>query len=182
MLKLLAYALLVCLLAGLVLAAAKPASDDVIVDQVKLRLSTDPIVKGGGLGVDAKAGVVTLTGVVATAKQKDRAGKVAGKVKGVKRVDNNITVSSSLGNEKCSGPYASWGRRYRTANRRFRYLPGLGMAESACPTFSVRLSGERCMLAAVASSPRILPKLRSPCWPADRASPGRSGTGPGTGT
>lgn len=96
MLKLLAYALLTCLLAGLVLAADKPASDDVIVDQIRLKLSADAIVKGGGLAVDSKAGVVTLTGVVATGKQKDRASKVAGKVKGVKRVDNNITVSSSL--------------------------------------------------------------------------------------
>jgi osmotically-inducible protein OsmY len=97
MLKSLICALLVCLLAGLVLAADKPASDDVIADQVKLKLSTDALVKGGGLGVDSKAGVVTLTGALATAKQKDRAGKVAGKVKGVKRVDNNILVSSTLG-------------------------------------------------------------------------------------
>jgi hyperosmotically inducible periplasmic protein len=96
MLKLLAYVLVACLMAGLVLAADKPASDDVIVDQIQLKLSADPIVKGGGLKVDSKAGVVTLTGVLATAKQKDRASKVAGKVKGVKKVDNNITVSSSM--------------------------------------------------------------------------------------
>ena len=87
----------VCLLAGLVLAADKPVSDDVIVDQVKLKLTTDAIVKGGGLGVDAKAGVVTLTGTVSTAKEKARAGKLAGKVKGVKQVVNSILVSTALG-------------------------------------------------------------------------------------
>jgi osmotically-inducible protein OsmY len=97
MFKLLASLLTVCLLAGLVLAADKPVSDDVIVDQVKLKLTTDDIVKGGGLGVDSKAGVVTLTGPVATRKEKDRAAKLAGKVKGVKQVVNNIVVSSSLG-------------------------------------------------------------------------------------
>jgi len=97
MLKLLASFVTVCLVAGLVLAADKPVSDDVIVDQVRVKLSADAIVKGGGLGVDSKAGVVTLTGTVATEKQKDRAGKVAGKVKGVKQVVNSIIVSKSLG-------------------------------------------------------------------------------------
>ena len=95
MLKLFAVLITACLLAGLVLAADKPASDDVIADQVKVKLAADAIVKGGGLGVDTKAGVVTLTGVVATGKQKDRAAKVAGKVKGVKQVVNNITVAPS---------------------------------------------------------------------------------------
>jgi hyperosmotically inducible protein len=83
----------VCLVAGLVLAADKPVSDDVIVDQVKVHLAADAVVKGGGLGVDAKGGVVTLTGVVATSKQKDRAAKIAGKVKGVKQVVNNISLA-----------------------------------------------------------------------------------------
>jgi hyperosmotically inducible periplasmic protein len=93
MLKLIAIMMTVCLLAGLVLAADKPVSDDVISDQVKMKLDADPVVKGGALGVDAKGGVVTLTGVVATEKQKDRAAKIAGKVKGVKQVVNNLTVA-----------------------------------------------------------------------------------------
>jgi len=93
MLKLLSFLLAFSLLAGLVLAADKPANDDVIVDQVRVKLAGDAIVKGGGLAVDAKNGVVTLSGVVATSKQKDRAGKVAAKVKGVKQVVNNITIT-----------------------------------------------------------------------------------------
>jgi hyperosmotically inducible protein len=63
------------------------------VDQVRVKLAADAVVKGGGLGVDSKAGVVTLSGVVATSKQKDRAAKVASKVKGVKQVVNNIALS-----------------------------------------------------------------------------------------
>jgi osmotically-inducible protein OsmY len=93
MLKFLTLIMTVCLLAVLVLAADKPVSDDVIVDQVRVKLAADAVVKGGGLGVDSKAGVVTLSGVVATSKQKDRAAKVASKVKGVKQVVNNITLS-----------------------------------------------------------------------------------------
>jgi osmotically-inducible protein OsmY len=93
MLKLLSFLLAFSLLAGLVLAADKPANDDVIVDQVRVKLAGDPIVKGGGLAVDCKAGVVTLSGVVPTSKQKDRAAKVAAKVKGVKQVVNNITIT-----------------------------------------------------------------------------------------
>jgi osmotically-inducible protein OsmY len=93
MLKLLSFLLSVCLLAGLVLAADKPLSDDMIVDHVRIRLAGDPVVKGGGLAVDSKAGVVTLRGVVATSKQKDRAAKVAAKVKGVKQVVNSITIA-----------------------------------------------------------------------------------------
>jgi|SRR5689334_1555069 osmotically-inducible protein OsmY len=93
MLRLLAFLLTACAFAGLVLAADKPVTDDMIVDQVRVKLASDPVVKGGGLGVDSKAGVVTLTGVLSTQKQKDKAGKVAGKVKGVKQVVNNITVA-----------------------------------------------------------------------------------------
>jgi len=93
MLKFLALLMTACLLAGLVLAADKPVSDDVIVDQVRVKLAADAVVKGGGLGVDSKAGVVTLSGVVATSKQKDRAAKVASKVRGVKQVVNNIALA-----------------------------------------------------------------------------------------
>ncbi|HKE22465.1 MAG TPA: BON domain-containing protein [Bryobacteraceae bacterium] len=93
MLKFLALIMTACLLAGLVLAADKPVSDDVIVDQVRVKLAADAVVKGGGLGVDSKAGVVTLSGVVATSKQKDRAAKVASKVRGVKQVVNNIALA-----------------------------------------------------------------------------------------
>jgi osmotically-inducible protein OsmY len=93
MLKLLSLLLAFSMLACFVMAADKPVNDDVIVDQVRVRLASDAIVKGGGLAVDCKSGVVTLSGVVPTTKQKDRAGKVAAKVKGVKQVVNNITIT-----------------------------------------------------------------------------------------
>ena len=80
------------LVAGLCLAADKPVTDDGIYDAVRIKLASDMDVKGGALKVDVKQGVVTLTGVLETQSQKDRATKLTKKVKGVKRVDNNIEV------------------------------------------------------------------------------------------
>ncbi len=86
-----------CLLAGACLAAAKPVTDDLITDQVMLKLSGDAVVKGGAIKVDVKNGVVTLGGTVAEAKQKERATKLTKKVKGVKQVVNNIAVEKTPG-------------------------------------------------------------------------------------
>ncbi len=83
---------LLCLAATVCLAADKPVSDDLIVDQVRIKLSGDAEVKGGALQVDSKQGVVTLAGVVETSRQKDKATKLAKKVKGVKQVINNIEI------------------------------------------------------------------------------------------
>ena len=80
----------------LLLEADQPKSDDLIVDQVRIKLSSDPIVKGGGIQVESKDGLVTLTGAVGTKKQKDRASSVAKKVKGVKQVVNNLIVQKTM--------------------------------------------------------------------------------------
>jgi osmotically-inducible protein OsmY len=78
---------------GLALGADKVTSDDAIYDNVRRRLASDPIVKGGGLEVDVKQGVVTLRGTVEEQKQKDKATKLAKKVAGVKSVDNQLQVA-----------------------------------------------------------------------------------------
>jgi osmotically-inducible protein OsmY len=93
--KLPASLLAAVLVAGVCLAATKPVSDDVISDQVMIKLTSDPVVKGGALKADVKDGIVTLTGTVSDQEQHDKAAKLAGKVKGVKRVVNNITVSKT---------------------------------------------------------------------------------------
>src|ERR1039457_1213254 len=82
------------LLAGVCLAADKPITDDALYNQVRIKLADDPVVKGGGLQVDVKQGVVTLTGTVELEVQKDKATKVAKKVKGVKQVVNNIELKN----------------------------------------------------------------------------------------
>ena len=80
------------LVACVCLAADKPVSDDAIYDKVKFNLASDIDVKGGSLKVEVKEGVVTLSGVTESQAQKDKAGHIARKVKGVKKVVNNIEV------------------------------------------------------------------------------------------
>jgi hyperosmotically inducible periplasmic protein len=84
--------LLLFVLAGVCLAKSEPLSDNVITDRVAILLSSDQLVKGGGLKVDVKDGVVTLSGQVDEPKAKTRAEKLAKKVRGVKQVINNLTI------------------------------------------------------------------------------------------
>ncbi len=87
-----------CLLMALMLAGvclAKDAvTDDMIYNNVRIKLASDAVVKGGALQVDVKDGVVTIGGSVEVEKQKDRAAKLAKGIKGVKQVINNITLRS----------------------------------------------------------------------------------------
>ena len=87
-LKISASVVLLFLLASVCLAADKPVSDDAIYDKVRISLASDIDVKGGGLKVDVKEGVVTLSGDVENEMQKDKAARIAKKVKGVKKVVN----------------------------------------------------------------------------------------------
>jgi osmotically-inducible protein OsmY len=82
------------LLAGVCMAADKPITDDAVYNQVRIKLADDPVVKGGGLVVDVKQGVVTLSGTVELEVQKEKAAKVAKKVKGVKEVINHIELKN----------------------------------------------------------------------------------------
>ena len=72
--------------------AATPVSDDYITDVVRQKLAADQVVKGGAIEVTVKDGVVTLAGKVPEAKLKDRAEKLAHRVKGVKSVINNVKI------------------------------------------------------------------------------------------
>ena len=82
------------LLAGVCLAADKALTDDTVYNQVRIKLADDPVVKGGGLEVEVKQGVVTLSGTVELEVQKEKAAKVAKKVKGVKEVINHIELKN----------------------------------------------------------------------------------------
>ena len=91
--KILASLFALVLFAGVCLSASKPVTDDGIVDQVRIKLSGDAVAKGGGFTVECKNGVVTISGMAENPKQKERATTVAKKVKGVKQVINNLTIS-----------------------------------------------------------------------------------------
>ncbi len=67
-------------------------SDDALVDQVRLQLTKDPAVNGGALVVDVRNGVVSIKGKVRTERARQKAEKLAKRVKGVKSVDNQLVV------------------------------------------------------------------------------------------
>jgi len=70
-----------------------PVSDDVIVDQVRVKIADDSEIGGQPIQVDAHNGTVVLTGKVASDKFKVKAEKIAKKVKGVSAVDNKLVIS-----------------------------------------------------------------------------------------
>jgi osmotically-inducible protein OsmY len=74
-------------------AAAKPVSDDFLIDTIRQKLAADQVVKGGAIEVVVKGGVVTLSGTVEEDKQKNKAEKIAKKVNGVKSVTNEIKIA-----------------------------------------------------------------------------------------
>jgi osmotically-inducible protein OsmY len=70
-----------------------PVTDDIIVDQVKVKLADDSEVGGQPIQVDAHGGTVVLTGKVTNDKLREKAEKIAKKVKGVIGVDNKLAIS-----------------------------------------------------------------------------------------
>jgi len=96
--KILAVLLFSFVLTGVCLAKG-PVTDDMIYNNVIIKLASDQVVKGGALKVDVKDGVVTINGAVEEEKQRDRAAKLAKGIKGVKQVVNNITIRSKTASQ-----------------------------------------------------------------------------------
>jgi osmotically-inducible protein OsmY len=90
-------ALLVILLAPLVAAGCGKSVEETIDDgtvstQVKTALVGDAEVGGLRIDVDTFKGVVTLSGAVKTAAQRDKAVALANKVQGVKDVKSTLQI------------------------------------------------------------------------------------------
>jgi hyperosmotically inducible protein len=84
------------ILGSALVIAADPISDDSIYDAVRMRLANDPDVKGGGtIEVKVTQGSVELSGTVRTDKARTKAEKLAKKVKGVKKVVNQLKVAEA---------------------------------------------------------------------------------------
>ncbi len=85
-------------IAGIILFLAPAFADKAvrgdgeIHDQVMIKLAGDQEVKGTGIDVDVKDGVVILTGKVESEKIRNKAERLAKKVKGVKSVDDRLAV------------------------------------------------------------------------------------------
>jgi len=91
--RFLSLVLLLSLVMTPLLAQKKPLTDDIINDQVRVKLASDAEIGGMAIDVDVHEGVVTLKGKVRTDKMRSKAEKVAKKVKGVTSVNNRLAVS-----------------------------------------------------------------------------------------
>jgi hyperosmotically inducible protein len=68
--------------------------DATITTKINAELVKDPVAKARRIDVDTLDGVVTLTGVVETSEEAKRAGEIAMRVAGVKKVKNNLQIGS----------------------------------------------------------------------------------------
>jgi osmotically-inducible protein OsmY len=86
--------LIFALIAPMLVLAQGTPDDDRIYDAVRRRLADDVDVKGAGIDVVVKQGAVTLRGRVHDEKAREKAARVAKKVKGVNKIDNQLKLLS----------------------------------------------------------------------------------------
>jgi osmotically-inducible protein OsmY len=72
--------------------AGEYVDDSVITTKVKSLLASDDFLKSFQISVETYKGIVQLSGFVDSQKAVDKAGEIAGGVKGVKSVKNNLNV------------------------------------------------------------------------------------------
>jgi hyperosmotically inducible periplasmic protein len=96
--RLISLLLLFALIAPMLVAQGKTApqgkADDRIYDDVRRRLADDPEVKGAAIEVTITNGAITLKGRVRDEKAREKATRIAKKVKGVTTVDNQLKLFS----------------------------------------------------------------------------------------
>lgn len=73
-------------------SAARAIDDSVITTKAKSALLADTTVKGTDINVETNRGVVSLSGMVDSEGQRDRAASIVRGIDGVKSVDNKMTV------------------------------------------------------------------------------------------
>jgi hyperosmotically inducible periplasmic protein len=82
------------------IAAAAMVDDTTLAKNVKEKLASVPSMKDAPISVEAKSGVVTLTGEVKNPGTKGAATRIARKVAGVKSVDNQLKIAPHAGKAK----------------------------------------------------------------------------------
>jgi hyperosmotically inducible periplasmic protein len=70
-------------------------SDGALTTKIKSKMALDDLVNARDINVDTKDHVVTLTGTVASARERERAVALAKETQGVKRVEDKLTQSGS---------------------------------------------------------------------------------------
>jgi hypothetical protein len=71
--------------------------DGVITKDVQARLAADPVAREATIGVETKAGIVSLSGAVATDTVRDSAERIARDTPGVTAVDNDLRFGGPIG-------------------------------------------------------------------------------------
>jgi hyperosmotically inducible periplasmic protein len=92
--RLLSLFLIFALIMPMLVLAQKPSADDRIYDDVRRKLADDAVVRGAGLTVTVKDGAITLEGRVHDEKAREKAARIAKKVKGVTNVTNKLKLFS----------------------------------------------------------------------------------------
>lgn len=92
--RLVSLLLIFVLIAPMFVMAQGTPDDDRIYDAVRRRLAEDVDVKGAGFEVAVKNGAVTLQGRVHDERAREKAARIAKKVKGVTSVDNKLKLLS----------------------------------------------------------------------------------------
>jgi hyperosmotically inducible protein len=77
-----------------VMGAGSMMDDATIVTKVKSQLAADDEIKALAIDVDAKDGMVTLTGTVPNDAAKDRAADIVKNTEGIKGLDNQLVVKA----------------------------------------------------------------------------------------
>jgi hyperosmotically inducible periplasmic protein len=70
-------------------------SDGALTAKIKSKMTLDDLVNARSINVDTKDRVVTLTGTVATARERERAVALAKETNGVTRVEDKLTLGGS---------------------------------------------------------------------------------------
>lgn len=91
--RLISLLLILALIVPALVAQGTP-NDDRIYDDVRRRLADDADVKGAAIEVTIAKGAVTLKGRVHDEKAREKATRIAKKVKGVTTVDNQLKLFS----------------------------------------------------------------------------------------
>jgi len=88
------------LLAGCnVLKLGQSTDDKAITTEIQAKLFDDPVLKMRDIHVNCEHGAVTLTGTVGTELEKAAVERIASQADGVKKVVNQLAVSSAPGTE-----------------------------------------------------------------------------------
>jgi hyperosmotically inducible periplasmic protein len=70
-------------------------SDGALTTKIKSKMALDDLVNARDINVDTKDHVVTLTGTVASARERERAVALAKETQGVKKVEDKLTQGGS---------------------------------------------------------------------------------------